>query len=344
MNSNNIHIVFFSDTHLGYDFPIRPRVVKKRRGQDFFRNFESVLSYTINNQIDLIVHGGDLFFRHKVSEFIIDRVYQTLSDFAQYQIPFYIVPGNHERSELPPSLFLKHPNINIFNQVKFFSVFHHDFRIILAGFPFIRKNIRGKFPNLMEELEWYKEKADLKILIFHQAVEGATVGPENYRFRNSEDVIPLSLIPDDATAVLCGHIHRRQILTKGPNKISHLIPVIFSGSTERTSFAEKDEKKGFYHLIFNKSERNNCLLRESRFIELPSRPMEDIYIESGLPAQNLESYLMDKIKEIDQDSYIRLRSHKPITKDLAKQLTAVNLRKLLPTGMSFKFSSDFFAE
>ena len=344
MNSKDIHIVFFSDTHLGFDYPIRPRVVKKRRGHDFFRNFETVLSYTTNNQIDLIIHGGDLFFRHKVPEFIIDRVYQTLSDFAEYQIPLYIVPGNHERSDLPPSLFLKHPNINIFNQVKLFSVFHRDFRIILAGFPFVKKNIRGKFPNLMEELGWYKKKAELKILIFHQAVEGATVGPGNFRFRNSEDVIPLSLIPDNATAVLCGHIHRQQILIKTPDKMSRLIPVIFSGSTERTSFAEKDEKKGFYHLIFNKSAKENALLRESRFVELPSRPMKDIYIESGIRAQNLESYLMEKIKRIDQDSIIRLKSYKPITKDLAKQLTATNLRQLLPLGMNFQFSSNFFAE
>ena len=28
------------------------------------------------------------------------------------------------------------------------------------------------------------------------------------------------------------------------------IPVIFSGSTERTSFAEKNDEKGFYHLNF----------------------------------------------------------------------------------------------
>ena len=49
-----IRIVFFSDTHLGFDYPVRgvrkTRGVRKagerrRRGADFFDNFERVLRY-----------------------------------------------------------------------------------------------------------------------------------------------------------------------------------------------------------------------------------------------------------------------------------------------------------
>jgi DNA repair exonuclease SbcCD nuclease subunit len=342
LNHKEINIIFFSDTHLGFDYPLRPRVNKPHRGEDFFKNFKAVLSYATINKVDLIVHGGDLFFRSKVPDPIVDRVYQTLTTFADSQIPVYIVPGNHERSHLPTSLFLNHPYIHVFDLAKIFSIIINNSRIILGGFPFIRSDIRGGFSSILHQSGWYSQDAHIKILVFHQAVEGATVGPGNFTFRNGKDFVPLSLLPNDANALLCGHIHRQQILNKITDKNTRSIPVIFSGSTERTSFAEKDEKKGFYHLIFDNNGEQNWILKESRFIELPSRPMKDIYIDSEISAQHLESYLRKKVSQIDQDTIVRFRSHKPIREDLVILWTTTNLRQLLPSGLNFTFSSHFF--
>ena len=113
LHKKYIHLVLFADSHLGYDFPLHPRIKKRRRGNDFFRNFKSVLSYARQYKVDLVIHGGDLFFRNKVPDAIVDKVYQILTDFAEHNIPLYIVPGNHERSYLPPSVFLNHRNIYI---------------------------------------------------------------------------------------------------------------------------------------------------------------------------------------------------------------------------------------
>ena len=41
-----------SDTHLGLDLPARPRVVRRRRGDDFFRNFELALAPAIAGEVD----------------------------------------------------------------------------------------------------------------------------------------------------------------------------------------------------------------------------------------------------------------------------------------------------
>ncbi len=38
-----IRILFVSDTHLGFDLPRKPRVKRRRRGPDFFENFERAL-------------------------------------------------------------------------------------------------------------------------------------------------------------------------------------------------------------------------------------------------------------------------------------------------------------
>ena len=50
--------------------------------------------------------------------------------------------------------------------------------------------------------------------IIHQSVDGATVGPSGYTFRYAHDVTRIGDIPHRFSAVLAGHIHRFQVLTK----------------------------------------------------------------------------------------------------------------------------------
>jgi DNA repair exonuclease SbcCD nuclease subunit len=38
-----IRILLIADTHLGFDLPFRPRIKRRRRGLDFFANFERAL-------------------------------------------------------------------------------------------------------------------------------------------------------------------------------------------------------------------------------------------------------------------------------------------------------------
>ena len=38
-----IRILFLADTHLGLDLPFRPRIQRRRRGPEFFTNFERAL-------------------------------------------------------------------------------------------------------------------------------------------------------------------------------------------------------------------------------------------------------------------------------------------------------------
>src|SRR3972149_3199831 len=107
---NSLKVVFIIDTHLGFDYPIRPRVPMRRRGDDFFANFQYVLDYAVRTRPDMVVHGGDLFFRTRVPQRVVDMAYAQLSAFAQSNIPLLLVPGNHERSRLPTSLWLTDPN------------------------------------------------------------------------------------------------------------------------------------------------------------------------------------------------------------------------------------------
>jgi len=90
-----IRILFFSDTHLGFDFPLRKSGVHRRRGVDFFTNYNRVLQRAVTGDADLIIHGGDLFFRSRVPDRILELAYGPLIETARTGMPVCIVPGNH---------------------------------------------------------------------------------------------------------------------------------------------------------------------------------------------------------------------------------------------------------
>ena len=99
-----IRILFVADTHLEFDDPIRPRIERRRRGPDFFRNFKTALKPALNTEVDGVVHGGDLLFRRRVPARLVDRAFEPLKRVADAGVPVYLVPGNHERSVIPYAL------------------------------------------------------------------------------------------------------------------------------------------------------------------------------------------------------------------------------------------------
>ncbi|MBC8461171.1 MAG: metallophosphoesterase [Deltaproteobacteria bacterium] len=94
-----IRILFIADSHLGFDLPFRPRVVRQRRGSDFFNNFERALLPALNGSVDCVVHGGDLFYRSKVPARLVTMAFEPLKRVAdkgdRYSSWFY---GNTGRA------------------------------------------------------------------------------------------------------------------------------------------------------------------------------------------------------------------------------------------------------
>ena len=52
----DVRLSFVSDTHIGLDGPARPRVVRRRRGDDFSQNLERALEPARTGEVD--VHEG----------------------------------------------------------------------------------------------------------------------------------------------------------------------------------------------------------------------------------------------------------------------------------------------
>ncbi len=282
-------IVFFSDTHLGADFVSR-QSGNSHRGDDFFSNFERVIDYAVSTQADVLVHAGDLFNRSQPTDHIMSLAYTKLLSAAE-SLKVLLLAGNHERSQLPPSLFLQHPNIYLFDKPGFFRFVIRNRSFVFGGFPFHR-DIHQAFDNCISQSHVLSETADYKYLCMHQTVEGAKIGPVNFRFHRGRDVISAFKIPYGITAILSGHIHRRQILDTNS-------PVIYCGSTERTSFAEMNETKGFYVLIPEKSINN--------FIPLPTPPMSSLEIPGKLDPSAVEHRIRLWASAQSEGSILRIR-------------------------------------
>lgn len=86
-------ILHTSDTHLGY----RQYHLDERR-QDFADAFTEVISAAIDNEVDAVVHAGDLFHTSRPGITPLQTVLTQLQRLQKAEIPFLLIVGNHERT------------------------------------------------------------------------------------------------------------------------------------------------------------------------------------------------------------------------------------------------------
>ena len=330
-----IRILLIADTHLGFDLPFRPRIKRRRRGLDFFANFEQALTPALRGEVHAVVHGGDVLYRSKVPARLVEMAFEPLKQVADSGVPVYLVPGNHERSTVPHGHLAEHPNIYLFDFPRTYHLQTAGGSLALAGFPFVRTGIRKHFLNRLGQTGWQRMQADAHVLCIHQSVDGAVVGPVGYMFRYAHDVIRTSDIPPGFAAVLAGHIHRFQVLETDLQGRALNAPIFYPGSIERTSFAEKDEPKGYLILEFGTSGTSAGTLKNWTFHELPARPMIqlDLYA-AGMHAQQIRSWIQSRLYDIPADSVVKLKVHGKISAEAMAVIRAPALRALAPDTMN----------
>jgi exonuclease SbcD len=340
MESTCFRVLFIADTHLGFDLPFRPRIRRRRRGHDFFANFDLALQPALRKEVDLVVHGGDLFYRSRVPTALVQMAMAPLVQVAERGIPVYIVPGNHERSRIPLQLWSVHSNIFIFDQPKTFLYSSEKGSITLSGFPFTR-HIRDAFTELVVQTGFAEYRADVGLLCIHQAVEGSQVGASNYTFRSGPEVVRGRDIPAGFCAVLSGHIHRSQVLKTDLARRELATRVIYPGSIERTSFAERNEDKHYVILEMVKSDQIGGTLTGLEFIKLPARPMIKLIVETGgMSREDLSELLEKRLDELDPDSIVRIYLRGDASSEDYRHISAASLRKLAPPSMNVSLMHD----
>jgi DNA repair protein SbcD/Mre11 len=323
-----MRVLFVSDTHLGFDLPARPRVDRRRRGPDFFACFERALEPARRGEADVVVHGGDLLYRSRVPASLVTRALQPLLRVADTGVPVLLVPGNHERSAIPCPLLAAHERLHVFRGPSTVVVERPGLRVAFAGFPYARA-VRPAFPALLAATGYRRVEADARVVCLHQCVEGATCGPPpGFTFRDGDDVVRASDLPHDVAVVLCGHVHRHQVLRRDLRGQPLPAPVVYAGSVERTSFAERDEAKGFVMATIEAGGPGGRLVGWE-FRPLPARPMRVHEVVDTSAASSLEREIRAAIAAAPPDVVLQLRVSEALAG--AEALRAARLRALAPT-------------
>lgn len=331
-----IRALLLADTHCGLDLPMHPRVQRRRRGHDFQANFLRALAPALRGEVDLVVHGGDLFYRARLPPSVVELGLGPLVQVAERGVPVFLVPGNHERSRIPRHLWAAHPNLHIFEAPTTFTCRVQGHTTARSGFPFVR-HARDRFPERVAATGHSETSADLKLLCAHLAIQGAQVGIQNYTFRSGPEVVRGADIPADFAAVLSGHIHRGQILRRDLHGRPLGAPVIYPGSVERTSFAERQERKGHFILEFAPRPGGPGILAEARFLALPARPMVEITLgENGSDRRSLLKEAWRKLRQLDPHAVVRVRISRSHNGPVTAPLSSKNLRSLAPPEMNIE--------
>lgn len=329
---DDVRILLLADSHLGFDLPVRPRVERRRRGHDFLANYAAALKPALDGEVDIVVHGGDVFDRSKPVPSLAYQAFEPLRRVADGGVPVFIVPGNHERARLPHIRFARHPGIHVFDRGRTIATSVRGTTVALSGFPY-EHDVRTRFSAVLRETSWSDVHADVRLLCIHHCVEGATVGPADFVFSGSADVVRHGDIPPAFAAVFSGHIHRHQVLTTDLARRPLATPVLYPGSLERTAFAEMGERKGFMIV------RVSTAGVRWDFRELPARPMIRREVAAdGLSESALADVVRAMITEAPADAVLSIRMTTPLSEQQWSVVSAARLRELAPSTMNVEIA------
>lgn len=293
--------VHTADTHLGFEITKVAQSDpggRKNRADAIFQNFQAIVRHALEIEADLFIHSGDLFNKYYIPRAILDDLIQPFKTLVQAGVTVLLIPGNHERSQFPFDLFHGTRNLFVFDRPKSLSLSLDGYAVGVAGFPFIREDSRKTFLRALSETGYEELRSDFNILVTHQAFDQATVGPVDFTFREGRpDTVSRQTIPLDFEYIAAGHIHRYQILS---HPLRPGLKFVYPGSTQRISFAEKDEEKGFVvGEVLNER-------IETWFIPLPVYDMEIVQIQAaGLSAKACEEAIKAQFWRFHEDLVIR---------------------------------------
>ncbi len=266
------------------------------RKKDHLRCFEEVVEYAKKNRPDLFLICGDLFDVIRPGNWIRARLMDHLRDLHTAGVRVFMVSGHHdtpkslEEGVSPLAVYGKSGNAVYFENPSSPEPYHlqvdnRPVQIFGVGYnPFLAP---GEDPLSGLTLQ---PPQGINILLTHYPIEGFS------GYYGEEPIIRLSSIPRAFNLVAAGHFHNHRTLRAGRTSI------VYPGSTERASFAEEGEEKGF---VWAEVEDDGEVRIE--FIKTHARPFKTLHVEFPEQGDPIE-YLKRRVSEqADPQLVLRLR-------------------------------------
>ena len=278
-------VLLLGDQHFGagYNFGRPdPKTGINSRLLDYERTAANVVSYAIENKVDLFVFLGDTFEARTPTSQQIVVFYRQLKRLSAAKIMTYAITGNHDQSKarnisssLDPIKEVHMPYINIFTGIDlatFTNKQGESLNVLLVPYrnrhSYDRMSNEEALGDMTQEIETAVNKAipGAPLLVCsHMMMEG-TIPSDAGDYGSNELILPFEMFKG-ADVVVNGHIHRKSILREDPL-------FIYSGSMECKDFSEKDHKKCF--LIYDSTKKG---LDSMTFEPIPTRKFVDFDID-----------------------------------------------------------------
>ena len=290
-----VHVLLTADNHLDPSaVQYGPRRFERKR--DFQNCFDVLVNFALDNRPDLFLIGGDFYDGILPGNPTRAYVSEQFKRLHEKEITIVLISGHHdtprsvEQGVSPLSVHAKT------GHVYFLQDPHPTPKLFHIGDESVNVTGMSLNPSLGPDQDPLEGKrvehsGDVNIFLTHYPIEGF----EGYF--GQETHIGKSSIPNDLQLFASGHLHRHQ------KKTINGTPIIYPGSTERASFNEEGEEKGFYWLELDKSGILN-----QEFHQTPARPMETIDSRITGEGGSLTRQIQDVLeKRVSGEKILRLK-------------------------------------
>ncbi len=260
----SVQIVLTADNHLD---PPAVRFGSKRyeRKMDFLRCFEHVCEYALKEKPDLFLVAGDLFDHILPRNPTRARVMKLFKELYEKGVKIFLISGHHdtpknvEQGSSPLATF-GNSGYTVFFQdpskIESYTMSINGLRVAVSGLSYD--------PTLPYDQDPLEDKRipinnDINVFMLHYPI----VGFEGYI--GYEPTVHPEFIPKGIHLLACGHFHKYQ------ESVINDVYTVYPGSTERVTFKEESEDKGF---VWLEIDREGVIAKD--FIKTPARPMRTI--------------------------------------------------------------------
>jgi len=250
------------DTHIGYRQYNEPA-----RRQDFLDAFQQVVRDAIDEDVDAVVHAGDLFHDRRPDLVDLLGTIGVLRDLDAADIPFLAVVGNHETKRDAQWL-------DLFESLGYAERLGDDPRVVgdvaVYGLDFVPRSRRDDL-----EYDFATHDADHATLVTHGLFQ-----PFDHGDWDAREVLAEASVDFDAMLLGDNHAPGQERLEPDDDGVDAW--VTYCGSTERAS-ADEREDRGYNLVAFEDSgpdgvhiTRRSLPTREFRFIDVELQAGEGV--------------------------------------------------------------------
>jgi DNA repair exonuclease SbcCD nuclease subunit len=287
-----------------------------QREVDTYRSFEAFVDRVLELRPDVVLHSGDLFDTVRPSNRALSFALEQLVRLSDAGIPTVIIAGNHSTPRLRETgsafrLFEHLDNIH--------PVYRGMYERFVFGDLTVHAVPHSEGEGFKEQLPLIERCPDTKynVAMLHAGI----VGFSEFRMNEfNEQLVESCFLKEDLDYIALGHYHQRYNVTRN---------ACYSGSTERFSFAEASQPKGFFHIDLESGERD--------FIELPTRPMVDLgpIDAHGMDPASLREELESQLSQDLEGKIVRLVV-KNVPRTLYVTVDFKRLRELASKAVHFE--------